>query len=98
LAALPSHVRDGLEADALYAGYIGRQEKDIEEARAEEQLKLPQALDFTAVAGLSNELKHKLSRARPATLGHAARVDGMTPAAIAALLTHIRKSRRSNAA
>jgi tRNA uridine 5-carboxymethylaminomethyl modification enzyme len=77
--------------DANYAVYLDRQDQDVAAFRRDEQLELPDALDFARVSGLSNEVRDKLSRARPATLGAAARIQGITPAALTALLAHVRK-------
>jgi tRNA uridine 5-carboxymethylaminomethyl modification enzyme len=91
IAALPPFAREALEADALYAGYLDRQSADISMLRKEEALTLPESLDYAAMPSLSNELKLKLSRVKPQTLGHAARIEGMTPAALAALLGHVKR-------
>ncbi|MGH6908338.1 MAG: tRNA uridine-5-carboxymethylaminomethyl(34) synthesis enzyme MnmG, partial [Aestuariivirga sp.] len=91
LGRLPPFAIAALEADALYAGYIPRQEADILALRKEEQLLLPACLDYGAIAGLSAELRQKLARINPATLGQAARIDGMTPAALATLLSHVKR-------
>ena len=80
-----------LEADALYSGYMGRQVADIEAFRRDENLKLPADLDYGAVGSLSNEVRSKLAEARPATLGAAARISGVTPAALTALLAHVKR-------
>jgi tRNA uridine 5-carboxymethylaminomethyl modification enzyme len=96
--ALPQHARDALEADALYAGYMDRQHRDIAQARAEENLVIPTALDFHAIPALSMELRQKLVRVRPQSLGHAARIEGMTPAAVACLIGAIKKYRQADAA
>jgi tRNA uridine 5-carboxymethylaminomethyl modification enzyme len=77
--------------DAAYDVYLGRQDQDIAAYRRDEQLEIPDGLDYVAVAGLSTEMQEKLSRARPATLGAASRVQGITPAALTALLAHVRK-------
>ncbi len=82
-----------LQADALYAGYVERQREDIEAFRRDENLKLPDDLDYAAVSGLSNEARQKLARIRPATLGHASRIDGVTPAALGLHLGHVRGGR-----
>jgi tRNA uridine 5-carboxymethylaminomethyl modification enzyme len=89
-AALPRHAIETIEADALYAGYLHRQESEIAMLRKEEQLPIPGHTDFAAIAGLSTELRQKLTRARPATLGQASRIDGMTPSALAVLIGHLR--------
>lgn len=88
-----------VEIDAKYATYINRQAEDIQAFRRDEALTLPDDLDYGAVVGLSAELREKLALARPATLGAAARLPGVTPAALTALLAHVKKqaNRRSAA-
>jgi tRNA uridine 5-carboxymethylaminomethyl modification enzyme len=93
LAALPPRAKDALEADALYAGYMDRQHRDIHQARAEEHLVIPAGLDFHAIPALSMELRLKLAKVRPKSIGHAGRIEGMTPAAIACLIGAIKKLR-----
>jgi tRNA uridine 5-carboxymethylaminomethyl modification enzyme len=80
-----------LETDAIYAGYIDRQVADIEAFRRDEDLKLPDDLDYAAVGSLSNEVRNKLVAARPATLGAAARISGVTPSALTTLLVHVKR-------
>jgi tRNA uridine 5-carboxymethylaminomethyl modification enzyme len=84
-------VREQLEIDAAYAGYLDRQDADVEAFRRDEALTLPAELDYAAVGGLSNEAREKLARVRPATLGQAARIEGVTPGALTALLAHVRR-------
>ncbi len=91
IAVLPHFAIEALEADALYAGYLPRQQSDIEALRREETLALPPALDYAALTSLSLEIRQKLARIQPATLGQAGRIDGMTPAALASLLGHVKK-------
>ena len=92
-------VAEQVEIDAKYATYIDRQAEDIEAFRRDEALRLPEDLDYAAVMGLSAELREKLAVARPATLGAAARLQGVTPAALTALLAYVKKqaNRRSAA-
>jgi tRNA uridine 5-carboxymethylaminomethyl modification enzyme len=80
-----------LEIEARYAGYIARQGREIERSRGAERTRLPADLDYAAVSGLSNEVREKLARIRPETIGQAGRVSGMTPAAISLLLVHLKK-------
>ena len=80
-----------LEVDARYQGYLGRQEADIRAFRRDESLKLPSDLDYSTVGSLSIEVRSKLAATRPATLGAAARISGVTPAALTALLRHVRR-------
>jgi tRNA uridine 5-carboxymethylaminomethyl modification enzyme len=91
LAAIPAGIARQLENDGRYDGYRQRQEADIRAFRRDARLELPDDLDFRAVGGLSTEVRTKLSRARPATLAAAARIPGITPAALTALLAHVRK-------
>jgi tRNA uridine 5-carboxymethylaminomethyl modification enzyme len=91
LGGLDRFVSEQIEIDAKYTVYLERQNADIEGFRREESLDLPAALDFQKLAGLSNELREKLARIRPATLGHAARIDGMTPAALTLILAETRR-------
>ncbi len=90
LAALASDVVDQLEIDAQYAGYLDRQEADIVAFRKDESMRLPDDLDYRAVHGLSTEAAQKLGKIRPLTLGQAARIDGVTPAALTLVLAHVR--------
>ena len=80
-----------LEVQAKYAGYIERQEREIAKHARQESLRLPDDIDYTAVSGLSNEARQKLVAARPATLGQASRLEGMTPSAVSLLLVHLKK-------
>ncbi len=98
LNALPVHAREQLEIDGVYAGYLDRQQADIDAYRRDEALAIPAWLSFEDISGLSNEVRAKLSQVRPATIGQAARIDGMTPAAIALLLAHIRNGRMKRSA
>jgi tRNA uridine 5-carboxymethylaminomethyl modification enzyme len=93
LGALAPDVREQLEVDAHYAGYLDRQEADIVAFRRDEALTLPAALDYDAIPGLSVECRQKLARIRPATLGQAARVDGITPVALTLILAHMKAGR-----
>ncbi|NVO22383.1 tRNA uridine-5-carboxymethylaminomethyl(34) synthesis enzyme MnmG [Donghicola mangrovi] len=88
-------IRRQLECDGLYAKYIARQEKDAEALRRDEGQAIPEDFDFSILEGLSNELKTKLISARPATLGQAGRVEGMTPAALTLILAKIRQKKRA---
>jgi len=88
---LPAQVRTHIEVHARYAGYIERAHEEIERARRNEQTPLPPDLDYGRLAGLSHEVRQKLTEVRPATLGQAARIAGVTPAAISILLVHLKK-------
>ena len=84
-------VREQVEIDAAYSGYLDRQATDAEAFRRDESLRLPPTLDYDAVGGLSNEIREKLASVRPLTLGQAARIEGVTPGALTALLAHARR-------
>ncbi len=84
-------VREQVEIDAAYAGYLDRQTADVDAFRRDENLRLPVELDYGAIGGLSNEVREKLERVRPMTLGQAARIEGVTPGALTALLAHVRR-------
>ncbi|MCB1530303.1 MAG: tRNA uridine-5-carboxymethylaminomethyl(34) synthesis enzyme MnmG [Rhodospirillales bacterium] len=88
-------IREQIEIDAAYAGYMDRQEADITAFRKDEALKLPAALDYRSVGSLSNEVRQKLELVRPETLGAASRIPGVTPAALMALLRHVKRDNRS---
>jgi tRNA uridine 5-carboxymethylaminomethyl modification enzyme len=92
---LPSQVYLDLEVKASYAGYIERATDEIERARRHEDMPLPAELDYGALSALSNEVRQKLAAIRPATLGQAARVPGVTPAAVSILLVHLRRHAHS---
>jgi tRNA uridine 5-carboxymethylaminomethyl modification enzyme len=84
-------ITEQLEIDARYAGYLDRQERDIAAFRRDEALLLPEDLDYASVGSLSREISDKLAKARPASLGAAARISGVTPAALVALLQHVKR-------
>jgi tRNA uridine 5-carboxymethylaminomethyl modification enzyme len=88
---LPEAVRLQVEVRAKYSGYIERQRDEIERPRRHEELPLPEDLDYSRVAGLSNEVRQKLALSRPGTLGQASRLPGITPAAVSILLVHLRR-------
>jgi len=90
LRGFGAEVVEQLEIDAQYAGYLDRQEADILAFRRDEALLLPQELDYTAVNGLSAEARQKLMAIRPATIGQASRIDGVTPAALTLVLAHVK--------
>jgi tRNA uridine 5-carboxymethylaminomethyl modification enzyme len=77
--------------DHFYAPYLARQQGEVERLRADEAVRIPPDLDYTRIAGLSSEMVERLSLARPATLGAASRIRGVTPAALAAILVHSRR-------
>ena len=86
-----------VEVAVKYEGYIERQRVEIARHRAQEDLALPRDLDYRSVRGLSTEVQQKLNLHRPETIGHASRISGMTPAAIALLLVHLRRGFRTAA-
>jgi len=88
---LPAAVRLQVEVRAKYSGYIERQQDEIDRQRKHEELPLPQDLDYGNVAGLSNEVRQRLTAARPDTLGQASRLPGITPAAVSVLLVHLKR-------
>jgi tRNA uridine 5-carboxymethylaminomethyl modification enzyme len=90
---LDRKIADQLETDAKYAVYLSRQAADVESYRRDEGLVLAEDLDYAALHGLSNEVRHKLQTHRPRTVGQAGRIDGMTPAALTLLVAHIRRQR-----
>lgn len=91
LSDLSERAQEFAEIHATYAGYLERQQADIEAFQRDEGLRLPDSLDYKAVGGLSNEVREKLEAARPATLGQAARLEGVTPGALMAVLAYVRK-------
>ena len=92
LGEVPARLWDRLETDATYAVYLDRQQADIAAYRRDESVVLDDGIDFKALPGLSNEIKGKLDLIRPQTLGQAARIEGMTPAAITLLAAHARRA------
>ncbi|GAB5456864.1 MAG: tRNA uridine-5-carboxymethylaminomethyl(34) synthesis enzyme MnmG [Henriciella sp.] len=91
VSTLEGPIKAQLEIEAMYAGYIERQKEDVAALRREESLVLPEDLDYGAVGGLTNEVRAKLETIRPATLGQAGRIEGMTPGALTALLAFVRR-------
>lgn len=84
-------VREQVEIEASYAGYLDRQTADVAAFRREEDARLPTDLDYAALGGLSSEVREKLARVRPLTLGQASRIEGVTPGALTALLAHVKR-------
>ncbi|WP_132443961.1 tRNA uridine-5-carboxymethylaminomethyl(34) synthesis enzyme MnmG [Sulfitobacter indolifex] len=91
LEIAPKEVRRQIERDALYATYIFRQQKEIDLLKKDEGLRIPPDFMFDELAGLSNELKSKIALARPETMAQAARIDGMTPAALTLILARVKR-------
>jgi tRNA uridine 5-carboxymethylaminomethyl modification enzyme len=88
---IPADAAEQVEIQAKYAGYIERQQEEIERLRQHEQTRLPEDLDYASLNGLSNEIRAKLADVRPQTLGQASRIPGVTPAAVSLLLIHLKK-------
>jgi tRNA uridine 5-carboxymethylaminomethyl modification enzyme len=95
IADWSAQVRQQIEIDAGYAGYLDRQASDAAALRHEEALALPVDLDYAAIGSLSNEVREKLTLIQPRTLGQAGRIEGMTPGALTALLSHVKKAKVS---
>jgi tRNA uridine 5-carboxymethylaminomethyl modification enzyme len=95
---IDDETREQIARDALYAGYESRQHDDVARLQRDEHLIIPEGFDYSCISGLSNELKAKLGRLRPATLAHAAAVEGITPAALTLVLAIIRRDERRRAA
>jgi tRNA uridine 5-carboxymethylaminomethyl modification enzyme len=95
LGSIPDAVGAQIEIEALYAAYLDRQSDDVAALRRDESLTLPEGLDYDAIGGLSNEVRSKLKAVRPLTLGQAARIEGVTPGALTALLGHVKRVRRT---
>jgi tRNA uridine 5-carboxymethylaminomethyl modification enzyme len=98
LQTIESAIREQIENDSTYAGYMERHDLDIEAFRRDEALELPADLDYAEVGSLSNEVRQKLTQARPATLGAASRIPGVTPAAVITLLRYVKSGRKKYAA
>jgi len=95
---IPRVIQEQIKRDALYANYVVRQDRDIATMQRDEKVSIPPELSFAEIDGLSNELSSKLERIRPTTIAQAARVEGMTPAAIMLLLARIRRIEKKRSA
>ena len=93
-----AQVAEQVEIGVKYAGYLERQREEIARQRRHEETAIPEGFDYAGVRGLSAEVRQKLERVRPLTLGQAQRIPGMTPAAISLLLVHLERARRSRVA
>jgi tRNA uridine 5-carboxymethylaminomethyl modification enzyme len=93
---LGAQITAQIEIKARYSGYLARQEEEVARNRSHEATALPDAFDYEKITGLSNEVRQKLADIQPATLGQAARIPGMTPAAVSLLLVHLKKRRLRN--
>lgn len=98
IADWTTEVREQVQIDAAYANYLDRQSQDADALKVEEGLMLPTDLDYGAVGGLSNEVKEKLARVQPRTLGQAGRIEGMTPGALTALLAYVKRAPKASVA
>ncbi len=96
LQGFGADVIEQVEIDAHYRGYLDRQDADILAFRKDEALQIPADFDYTAIGGLSTEMRERLSTGKPTTLGAASRIPGVTPAALTALLAHIKQSQRQS--
>jgi tRNA uridine 5-carboxymethylaminomethyl modification enzyme len=92
--AIDTKIAEQIEIDAKYAVYLSRQDADVAAYRRDESFNLPDDLDYAGLAGLSNEAIQKLQAHRPRTIGHASRLDGMTPAALTLLVAHVKRGRK----
>ncbi len=93
-AELDPKIAEQVEIDAKYEVYLSRQAADVESYRRDESLVLADDIDYARLPGLSNEVRHKLQAHRPRTIGHASRIDGITPAALTLLVAHMRRQDR----
>ena len=98
LSEFTPDMRDYIETEATYAGYLERQARDIEAFKRDEGLRIPDGFDYDVIGGLSNEVKSKLNAARPATLGQASRIEGVTSGALMAVLAYLKRSDKKNKA
>jgi tRNA uridine 5-carboxymethylaminomethyl modification enzyme len=93
---LAPKIAEQVEIDAKYAVYLSRQTADVESYRRDESVVLPEDIDYATLPGLSNEVRNKLQMHKPRTIGHAGRLDGITPAALTLLVAHLRRGRKTN--
>lgn len=98
LQDVDKETRNQIEKDALYANYIVRQQRDVDSMRRDEAYEIPREFDYFLLGGLSNEMKQKLSAARPANIAQASRVEGVTPAALTLVLAKLRRDQRARKA
>ena len=98
LSEFTPDMRDYIETEATYAGYLDRQARDIEAFKRDEGLRIPDGFEYDVIGGLSNEVKSKLNAARPATLGQASRIEGVTSGALMAVLAYLKRSDKKNKA
>ena len=98
VGTIATAITEQVSVDARYAVYLRRQESDIFALRKDEGVLIPRAMDYRTIAGLSAEVLQKLERHRPSTLAQAARIDGVTPAALMLVLAHVKKAPRLKSA
>ena len=98
LAVIPKHLHAQLTADCRYAGYVGRQQSDIDALRRDEAVLIPPHTDFTTVGGLSSESRDILQKYQPETIGQANRLPGLTPAAVVSVLRHVKRQNMASKA
>ena len=98
LVSLPKDVRRQLEIDGMYAPYVARQARDIETMARDAEKAIPRDIEYNSIVGLSGEILQKLQRVQPASLDQAGRIEGMTPAALALILAHIRRAEKRKSA
>lgn len=95
LSGIPADIVAQIEIEALYSAYLDRQAEDVAALRRDEALSIPSDIDYDLIGGLSNEVRQKLKAVLPGTLGQAARIEGVTPGALTALLGHVRRVRKA---
>jgi len=91
LQTMPDDIYEAIEIEAKYAGYLKRQQADIDVFQKDEKLKIKEDIDYALIGGLSREMVQKLSKVRPATIGEASRIPGVTPAAVTAVLSYVKR-------
>jgi len=96
LNTISPEIKEQIEIESHYSGYLNKQENDIKSFKKDENLFFPQNFDFNKVGSLSNEVVEKLNMIKPATLGAASRISGITPPAVIALLRHVKRSQKNN--
>jgi len=98
LARIPAELRSQIEIDARYSVYVRRQDEDIAQLKRDEAALIPADFDFSDIPGLSTEIRQKLARYKPVSLAQAARIDGMTPAALLILAARLQRAARRKSA
>ncbi len=98
VATLPPAIAKQLETDARYRSYVDRQDEDVAVLRRDEATAIPADFDYSAISGLTTELRQKLERHRPSSVAQAGRIEGMTPAALLLVLAHLKAASRRRSA